>query len=54
MSIFSKKFFELFKRKEINSRNIIIGLYYAYNKTHYKDLGKLKIILMHPHQKKQQ
>ena len=27
---------------ELFSRNIIIGLYYAYNKTHYKDLGKLK------------
>ena len=51
-NLFKKNFLESLKNVKINSRNVLISLYYAYAKTHNKNFEKLKIILMHPHEKK--
>ena len=50
-NLFKKIFLSSLKDKKINPRNILIGLYYAYAKIHNKEMQKLKIILMHPHEK---
>ena len=50
--IFKKNFLNHLKDIKINPRNVLISLYFAYAKTHNKNLEKVKIILMHPHEKK--
>ena len=51
-NFFKQHFINCLENKEINSRNVIIALYYAYAKTHNKKIEKFKVILMHPHEKK--
>ena len=50
--VFKKNFLYSLKNKEINPRNVLISLYFAYAKTHNKKIEEFKIILMHPHEKK--
>ena len=49
---FKNYFLEILRNKKGNPRNAIIALYLAYAQTHNKLIDKVKIILMHPHEKK--
>ena len=46
---FKKYFFEFLKNKEINSKNIILAIHYAFHKARGKNFSKIKYILFHVH-----
>lgn len=48
--IFEKNFITYLKKKEINSRNVLVGIHYAYFKARKKNLNKMKKILYHIHE----
>ena len=49
---FRKNFIFSLEDQEINPKNVLISLYYAYAKTHNQEIKNFKLILMHPHEKK--
>ena len=50
-TLFREHFFQHMYGEELTSKNIIISLYYAYARSHYFDISKFKILLLHPHER---
>lgn len=50
--VFKKNFCESLDKLNKNPKNAIISLFYSYSLIHCRNLRKIKIILMHPHEKK--
>lgn len=46
---FKKYFFEYLRNKEINSKNTLLGIHYAFHKSRGKNFSKIKYILFHVH-----
>ncbi len=49
--LFREHFFQHMYGEELSIKNLIISLYYAYARSHYFDISKFKILLLHPHER---